>query len=182
MGLAAWFLDHDAKSYELIARIFEGRSEGLTRDDVLDNITIAWLTNTAISGAHLYWENKLPFFAPMGVKVPIAVSAFPDELYQVPRTWAERAYLKLIHYNRLEKGRPLRSLGAAKAPFGRTSHGTETAPPIGLRLDAYTCRRPALPHPVSKAAIVAMAEFASLTSSSARNSNTARSREIEHRV
>jgi pimeloyl-ACP methyl ester carboxylesterase len=104
IGLAAWFLDHDLKSYELITRVFAGQKEGLSRDDVLDNITIAWLTNTAISGARLYWENKLPFFHPMGVSIPIAVSAFPDELYQVPRSWAERAYPKLIHYNRLDKG------------------------------------------------------------------------------
>jgi pimeloyl-ACP methyl ester carboxylesterase len=104
VGLAAWFLDHDERSYQLIARVFEGRSEGLTRDDILDNITLAWLTNTGVSSARLYWENKLPFFAPMGVKVPIGVSAFPDELYQAPRSWAERAYPKLIHYNRLDKG------------------------------------------------------------------------------
>jgi pimeloyl-ACP methyl ester carboxylesterase len=104
IGLAAWFCDHDLKSYELKARVFDGKPEGLTRDDILDNITIAWLTNTAISGARLYWENKLPFFHPMGVKIPIAVSAFPDELYQVPKSWAERAYPKLIHYNRLPKG------------------------------------------------------------------------------
>jgi pimeloyl-ACP methyl ester carboxylesterase len=104
VGLAAWFLDHDAKSYELIARVFKGQTEGLTRDDILDNITITWLTNTAISAARLYWENKLPFFAPIGVKVPIAISAFPDELYQIPKSWAERAYPNLIHYNRLPKG------------------------------------------------------------------------------
>ena len=104
VGLAAWFLDHDLKSYEMIARVFDGKEEGLTRDDVLDNITLAWLTNTAISSARLYWENKLPFFAPIGVKIPIAVSAFPDELYQAPRSWVERAYPKLIHYNRLPKG------------------------------------------------------------------------------
>ncbi len=104
VGLAAWFLDHDIRAYELIARVFDGKTEGLTRDDVLDNITITWLTNTAISGARLYWENKLAFFVPMGVKIPIAVSAFPDELYQCPRSWAERAYPKLIHYNKLPKG------------------------------------------------------------------------------
>jgi pimeloyl-ACP methyl ester carboxylesterase len=104
IGLAAWFLDHDARSYELIARVFDGQPEGLTRDDVLDNITITWLTNTAISGARLYWENKLPFFAPMGVNIPVAVSAFPDELYQAPRSWAEKAYPKLIYYNRQAKG------------------------------------------------------------------------------
>jgi pimeloyl-ACP methyl ester carboxylesterase len=104
IGLAAWFLDHDLKSYELIARVFDGEAEGLTRDDVLDNITLAWLTNTGISGARLYWENKLPLFAPMGVEIPVAVSAFPDELYQLPRSWAERAYPGLIHYNRLPRG------------------------------------------------------------------------------
>jgi pimeloyl-ACP methyl ester carboxylesterase len=104
VGLAAWFLDHDLLSYELIARAFDGRSEGLTRDDILDNITLTWLTNTAISAARLYRENKLAFFAPMGVAIPIAVSAFPDEIYQAPRSWVERAYPELIHYNKLDKG------------------------------------------------------------------------------
>jgi pimeloyl-ACP methyl ester carboxylesterase len=104
VGLAAWFLDHDLRSYQMIARAFDGQREGLTRDDVLDNITLTWLTNTAISSSRLYRENKLPFFAPMGVKIPVAISAFPDELYQPPRSWMERAYPKLIHYNRLDKG------------------------------------------------------------------------------
>jgi pimeloyl-ACP methyl ester carboxylesterase len=104
IGLAAWFLDHDLLSYQMITRTFEGKSEGLTRDDVLDNITLAWLTNTGISGARLYRESKVPFFAPLGVKIPVAVSAFPDELYQLPRSWAERAYPNLIHYNKLPKG------------------------------------------------------------------------------
>jgi pimeloyl-ACP methyl ester carboxylesterase len=104
VGLAAWILDHDRRSYELIARVFDGQTEGLTRDDVLDNITLYWLTNTAVSASRLYWENKLPFFAPMDVKVPVAVSAFPDELYQTPRSWAEKAFPKLIYYNRLDKG------------------------------------------------------------------------------
>jgi pimeloyl-ACP methyl ester carboxylesterase len=106
VGLAAYFLDHDARSYDLIARVFEGKSEGLTRDDVLDNITIAWLTNTALSGARLYWENwgKVGFFNAKGVSIPVAVSVFPDELYPAPRSWAEQAYPKLIHYNRLPKG------------------------------------------------------------------------------
>jgi pimeloyl-ACP methyl ester carboxylesterase len=104
VGLAAWILDHDLRSYELIARVFDGKPEGLTRDDVLDNITLYWLTNTGVSSARLYWENKLPFFAPQGVTVPVAVSAFPDELYQAPRSWAEKAFPKLIYYNRLEKG------------------------------------------------------------------------------
>src|SRR2546430_13695933 len=87
----AYFLDHDAWSYALIARVFAGEAAGLTRDDVLDNITIAWLTDTAISGARLYWENKYPYFSVKGVSIPVAVSAFPDELYQCPRSWAEKA-------------------------------------------------------------------------------------------
>jgi pimeloyl-ACP methyl ester carboxylesterase len=106
VGLAAYFLDHDARSYELISRVFEGKSEGLTRDDILDNITITWLTNTALSGGRLYWENwgKFGYFNAKGVSIPVAVSVFPDELYPAPRSWAERAYPKLIHYNRVEKG------------------------------------------------------------------------------
>ena len=104
VGLAAYFLDHDARSYELIARVFDGQSEGLTRDDILDNITITWLTNTALSGARLYWENKLGYFNAKGVSIPVAVSVFPDELYPAPRSWAERVYPKLIHYNKVDKG------------------------------------------------------------------------------
>jgi pimeloyl-ACP methyl ester carboxylesterase len=106
VGLAAYFLDHDARSYELISRVFEGKSEGLTRDDILDNITIAWLTNTALSGARLYWENwgKLGYFNAKGVNIPVAVSVFPDELYPAPQSWTEQAYPKLIHYNKLDKG------------------------------------------------------------------------------
>jgi pimeloyl-ACP methyl ester carboxylesterase len=104
VGLAAWMIDHDAASEALIARVFEGKSEGLTRDDILDNITLYWFTNTAISSARLYWESKLAFFAPKGNPIPTGVSAFPDELYQAPRSWTEKAYPKLIHYNRLPKG------------------------------------------------------------------------------
>ena len=104
IGLATFLLDHDARSLELIARSFDGQTEGLTPDDVLDNVTLFWLTNTGVSSARLYWENKLAFFTPKGVKVPTAVSVFPDELYQTPRNWAERAYSNLIHYNKVEKG------------------------------------------------------------------------------
>jgi pimeloyl-ACP methyl ester carboxylesterase len=104
VGLAAWMLDHDARSYALIARVFAGQPEGLTRDDILDNVTLYWLTNTAVSSARLYWESKLAFFAPKGVAIPVAVSAFPDEIYTAPRSWAEKAYPRLIHYNRLPKG------------------------------------------------------------------------------
>ena len=88
----------------LIARVFDGKPEGLTRDDILDNITLYWLTNTAVSSARLYWESKLAFFAPKGVTIPIAVSVFPDEIYAAPRSWTEKAYPKLIYYNRLPKG------------------------------------------------------------------------------
>ena len=105
VGLAAYFLDHDARSYELITRVFDGQCEGLTRDDILDNITITWLTNTALSGARLYWEYfGKGYFNAKGVSIPVAVSVFPDELYPAPRSWAEKAYPKLIHYNRLPKG------------------------------------------------------------------------------
>ncbi len=104
VGLAAWMLDHDARSYALIARVFAGQTEGLTRDDILENITLYWLTNTAVSSARLYWESKLAFFAPKGVAIPVAVSAFPDEIYTAPRSWTEKAYPKLIYYNRLAKG------------------------------------------------------------------------------
>jgi len=105
VGLAAYFLDHDLRSYELIARVFDGQSEGLTRDDILDNITLTWLTNTALSGARLYWEYfGKGYFNAKGVSIPVAVSVFPDELYPAPRSWTERAYPKLIHYNRLPRG------------------------------------------------------------------------------
>lgn len=104
IGLAAWILDHDARSEELIARVFDGKPEGLTRDDVLDNITLYWLTETAISSARLYWENKFVFFDPKGVPIPAAVSVFPDEIYAAPKSWTERAYPKLIHFNKLPKG------------------------------------------------------------------------------
>jgi pimeloyl-ACP methyl ester carboxylesterase len=104
VGLAAWMLDHDGVSMALMSRVINGQSEGLTRDEVLDNITYYWFTNTAVSSARLYWESKLAFFAPKGVAVPTAVSAFPDELYQAPKSWTEKAYPRLIYYNRLDKG------------------------------------------------------------------------------
>jgi len=104
VGLAGWILDHDASSEALIARVFDGQPEGLTRDDILDNITLYWVTNTGVSSARLYWENKLNFFAPKHVAIPVAVSVFPDEIYAAPQSWTEKAYPKLIHYNRLPKG------------------------------------------------------------------------------
>lgn len=104
IGLAAWMLDHDARSYDLIARVFDGKTEGLSKEDVVDNIALYWFTNTAVSSARLYWESKLAFFAPKGVQLPTAVSAFPDEIYTAPRSWTEKAYPKLIFYNRQPKG------------------------------------------------------------------------------
>ncbi|MGA9718015.1 MAG: epoxide hydrolase [Acidobacteriaceae bacterium] len=105
VGLAAYFLDHDARSYELISSVFQGASEGLTRDNILDNITITWLTNTALSGARLYWEYwGKGYFNAKGVSIPVAVSVFPDELYPAPRSWTEQAFPRLIHYNKLDKG------------------------------------------------------------------------------
>jgi pimeloyl-ACP methyl ester carboxylesterase len=104
IGLAAWMLDHDDRSRALITRVFDGATEGLTRDDILDNVTLYWLTTTAVSSARLYWESKLAFFAPKGVAIPVAVSVFPDEIYAAPRSWTEQAYPNLIHYNRLPKG------------------------------------------------------------------------------
>jgi hypothetical protein len=106
VALAAWMLDHDARSYEDISLAFvDGQPVGdLTRDEVLDNITLTWLTNTGISSARLYWENKLGFFDVKGVSVPAAVSVFPRELYQAPRSWAEQAYPNLIYFNEVDEG------------------------------------------------------------------------------
>src|SRR6266498_3114366 len=104
VGLAAWMLDHDARSLALIVRVFEGQSEGLTRDDVLDNVTLYWFTNTAIPSARLYWESHLAFFAPKNVPIPAGVSAFAEELYQAPKSWTEKAYPKLVFYARHDKG------------------------------------------------------------------------------
>ncbi|AKK74668.1 multidrug MFS transporter [Chryseobacterium gallinarum] len=108
IGLAAWMLDHDDRSQKLITRVFAGQQEGLSKDDILDNISLYWFTNTGISSARLYWEasqgSTAGFFDPRGLKIPVAVSAFPDEIYAVPKTWAQRAYPNLIYFNKLEKG------------------------------------------------------------------------------
>jgi pimeloyl-ACP methyl ester carboxylesterase len=107
IGIAGYFLDHDARSLAMISRTFDGQPEGLTRDDVLDNVTLTWLTNSFISGARLYWEDfasQVSFFGVKGVSIPAAVSVFPDELYPAPRSWSEQAYPKLIHYNKLDRG------------------------------------------------------------------------------
>jgi pimeloyl-ACP methyl ester carboxylesterase len=104
VGLAAFLMDHDAASLAMIARSFAGVPEGLTRDDFLDNVTLFWLTNTGVSAGRLYAENRFGFFDVKGVTIPVAVSVFPDELYEAPRSWSEQAYPNLIHYNRLPKG------------------------------------------------------------------------------
>jgi hypothetical protein len=105
VGLASFLLDHDGKSYALFAAAIDGHPQGaITRDDVLDNITLYWLTNTAISSARIYWENKVPGLYAVDVSIPAAVSVFPDEEYQAPRSWTERAYHKLVYYNRPDKG------------------------------------------------------------------------------
>jgi pimeloyl-ACP methyl ester carboxylesterase len=104
VGLAAWMLDHDEASYKLIARAFTGNPGGLSRDDVLDNVTHYWLTSSGVSSARLYWESKLGFFDVKGVELPVGVTVFPDELYPAPRSWAEQAYPKLIHFNEVDEG------------------------------------------------------------------------------
>jgi len=105
VGLAAWIIDHDIDSYKLITRVFvEGAEEGLSRDDICDNITLYWLTTTGVSSSRIYWENKLPFYVPLGQTVPVVVSSFPDEIYAVPRSWAEQAYSNLAYFGDHPKG------------------------------------------------------------------------------
>ena len=114
VGLAAWMINHDASSYSDIAAAVAGHPVGnLTRDEVLDNVTFYWLTNTAISSARLYWENTYDFFGVHNVAIPAAVSVFPNEIYKAPRSWAERAYPKLIYFNEVDRGLPLRRLAGA---------------------------------------------------------------------
>jgi pimeloyl-ACP methyl ester carboxylesterase len=110
--LAAWMFDHgdgDAQPTKSWMEAIEKPTgelpdTELTRDDVLDNITLYWLTNTGVSSGRLYWESKFTFFGAKDVAIPVAVSVFPGEFYQAPRSWAERAYPKLIHYNKLDRG------------------------------------------------------------------------------
>jgi pimeloyl-ACP methyl ester carboxylesterase len=108
VDLAAFMLDHGDGTGQpgLVEQALQGHPAGdLTRDDILDNITLYWLTNTGVSSARLYWENKADFFDAKNISIPFAISVFPDELYQAPRSWAERAYPRnLIHFNQLDKG------------------------------------------------------------------------------
>ena len=103
VGLAAWMIDFPY-SLDMIARSIDGLPESLTRDEVLDNCTLYWLTNTGVSSSRLYRENMFNYFTPKGVNIPVAVSVFPEELYLPPRSWAEKAYPKLIHFNKVAKG------------------------------------------------------------------------------
>ena len=110
VGLAAWLLDHNDAGGQPAAAVVSalGRATSatgeLTREEVLDNITLYWLTNTGVSASRLYWEYKLGFFNVKGVSIPVAASVFPGEQYQAPRSWAERAYPNLIYYNQVDKG------------------------------------------------------------------------------
>jgi hypothetical protein len=105
VGLAAWMINHDAASYADIADAFAGHPVGdLTRDDVLDDATLYWLTNTGVSSGRLYWESKYGFFDVKGVSIPAAVTIFPHELYRAPRSWVERAYPKLVYFNEVDRG------------------------------------------------------------------------------
>jgi hypothetical protein len=137
VGLAAWIIDHDIQSYNLIARVFDGQNEALTRDDIVDNITLYWLTNTAVSSARPYRESKLAFFAPKGVQLPTGVSAFHEEIYQVPESWARKAYPGLLQAP--PKGHAFRGLGAAAGtdggcsrdlPFGALTSRMRTTPKL----------------------------------------------------
>lgn len=141
VGLAAWMLDHDIRSYGMISRAFDGKTEGLTRDDVLDNVTLYWLTNTAISSARLYWDTTQistggGFFDVRGVTIPTAVSVFPDEIYAAPRSWAERAYSKLIHYNKLDKGGHFAAWEQPELFTAEMRAAFQIAAPVNLRREA----------------------------------------------
>ena len=126
VGLAAWMINHDEFSYGEISDAFEGHAAGeLTRDAILDNVTLYWLTNTGVSSGRLYWDNKFGFFDAKNVGIPAGVSVFPGEIYQAPRTWAERAYPNLIHFNEVSAGghfaaweQPLILAEEVRAAFG----------------------------------------------------------------
>ncbi len=133
VGLAAWMLDHDDASLALIIRVFDGEREGLTRDDILDNVSLYWFTNTAVSSARLYWESKLAFFAPKGVPIPTAVSVFPDEIYSAPKSWTEKAYPNLHPLQPAPQGLPLRGVGTAGSADGGTA---DRVPPAAVKSEA----------------------------------------------
>ena len=117
IGLAAWIIDHDSQSYDMIARVFDGKTEGLTKEDIVENITLYWLTNTAVSSARLYWESKLAFFAPKGVPIPAAVSAYPNEIYQAPRAGPRKLIPNLFITTGFPKARTSRRGSSRKFLF-----------------------------------------------------------------
>ena len=127
VGLAAYFLDHDQRSYRLISRVFAGQAAGLTRDDILDNVTLTWLTGTAVSSGRLYWENKGSFFGVKGVTVPVAVSVFPDELYPLPAELGGAGVSQAHPLQQGRPGRPLRGLGTTEDLLGRGSRRLQVA-------------------------------------------------------
>ena len=147
VGMAAWMINHDAASYSDIADAVAGHPVGsLTRDEVLDNLTFYWMTNTTISSARLYWENTFDFFGVKGVTIPAAVSVFPNEIYKAPRSWAERAYPNLIYFNEVDRGchfaawqEPTVFTGELRAAF-RPLRST-SAPVPGPRSEAPAAER-----------------------------------------
>ncbi len=147
IGLAAWMFDHDVRSMELITRVFDGAEEGLSKRDLIDNVTLYWLTNTAVSSARLYWESKLAFFAPKGIRLPAAISAYPDEIYQAPRRWGGEGLSKADPLQSAPEGRPFRCLGAACLFRERDARRVQVTPltPSGAG------RRASLPSPMRAA-------------------------------
>ncbi len=149
VALAAWMIDHDVASYGHIVKLFvDGEPYGdLTRDDILDNITLSWLTNTGVSSARLYREYKGAFFNDFNISVPAAVSVFPEEVYQAPRSWTERAYQQSHPLQRPRQRRALCRLGTAATVFRRSSGGLQIAAQIvdadrARRRDGVAARRP----------------------------------------
>ena len=133
-------IDHDERSYALIARVFDGKAEGLTRDDILDNITLYWLTNTAVSSARLYWESKLAFFAPKGVTIPVAVSAYPGRAVPGSAELGGEGLSQAHPLQQARQGRPLRRLGAAGVVQRRDARGLQVAAAVELKCQGRALR------------------------------------------
>jgi pimeloyl-ACP methyl ester carboxylesterase len=148
VGLAAWMINHDAAGYSDIAAAFAGHPVGnLTRDEVLDNVTFYWLTNTGVSSGRLYWENTFDFFGVHNVNIPAAVTVFPKEIYKAPRSWAERAYPKLIYFNEVDRGchfaawqEPALFTEEVRAASGRCASQTPTGGAHPPRAASYPAR------------------------------------------
>jgi hypothetical protein len=142
IDLAAFAIDHGDGTGQpgLVQQILRGQLPGdLTRDDILDNITLYWLTNTGVSAARLYWENKAGFFEAKPISIPYAISVFPDELYQAPRSWAERAYPhNLIHYSELDRGGHFAAWETAATLLRRDSRRLQTTAHVANRGASHT--------------------------------------------